>query len=427
MGKLFSIRCLYATVVVCLVMTLFLPSQFAIISLVTAYAFTIVAELITCRINPKKLLGGFRVAHFVIFTIQFGVLILFLLKGISQFVVWINSALVIIVAIIGWFESVSSPRLQNSVAYIGHSSVFLLGAFLLFQAELDRREQYELTRLNQELISYHDHWSTKVDSISQAIKRRNPDPVLSIWTDLRRSSELSDQLAYSRKVITEHVTHDFFIEPDQLLKNRSWAFNTDVSTEWWLNDSQGAEDDYKYNGLRDAFEDVTTYQRFRLESLNNWLVETASYQWFLSLENRSTNLSAIESTQGLLYLMGTIDEMIAHKLNFFESEQFESSFNSGDTQLAELWREFQKGNEQKNPVSSEWQIAIFILIISALFLSYYSFKILGALFILFAIFLLISGVSIVSVIWLPLIVFGVTSFFVDARKEVPNHEKSLNS
>jgi hypothetical protein len=427
MGRLFSIRFLYATVVVCLVVTIFLPNQFAIISLVTAYAFTIVAELITCRVNPKKLLGGFRIAHFVIFTIQFGALIFFLLKGANQFVIWINSIVVIVVAIIGWFETGSSPRSLYSSTYIGHASVFLLGALLLFQADLDRRKQLELTHLNQELIFYHEHWSAKVDSISQRIKRRNPDPVLSIWTDLRRSGELSDQLAYSRKVITEHVTHDFFIEPDQLLKNRIWAFNTDVSTEWWLNSSQDAEDDYKYKGLKETFEDVTTYQRFRLESLNNWLFETASYQWFLSLENRSTNLSAIESTQGLLYLMGTVDEMIAHKLNFFESEQFDSSFNSDDTQLAELWRGFQEGNEQKNPVSFEWQIAIFILVILALLLPRNSLKILGASFVLFTILLLALGVSIVSVIWLPLIVFGVTSFFVDARKEVPNHEKSLHS
>jgi len=406
MKLLNDIRLAYFTSTLLILLVLLLDKSFAIASLVVSYSLLIFTWV---KQKDKSTL----VVNTLVCTAQYGLLLLLLLVEVGSWLVWMNILLLVLVGLLTG-KSINASR--DSRPFIVHVSLVLITA-VLGHYELNNFQRLQAQhQLAQQLTKNLSYWSAKADSIQESIQMRNPDPLLSIWMDTKQADQIVDQLLYSRKVLTEQVTHDFFLEPETLLQKQSWAADTMALANWWLNsdNTKPAIEDYQYVSLAELVTDFTSYQQFQLEALDDWISNQPSVVWFYSLES-NPKITAIEASQGLLYLAGTVQQMITYKLLYFDQDEFPKSFAEPENNPNHEW---QQVIEQEPTPSSDLNrslFAILLLLTLGIFIPKLTFRLTGIGVLLILGWLYWNTVAFSPLLWVPLVLLGIASIVLEWR------------
>ena len=406
-----DIRLTYFTSVLLILLALLLDKSSAIASLVASYSLLILAWV---RQKDKSTLAR----NALIYTAQYGLLFLLILVEGNSWLVWVNILLIVLVGLMAGMNVSEEKR-----PYIIHVSLVVIATVLGYYEHSSSQRLQIQHQLEQQLTKNLSYWSIKADSIQESIQMRNPDPLLSIWMDTRQADQIVDQLLYSRKVLTEQVTHDFFLEPEALLKEQSWALDTMAVANWWLNteSTKSALEDYQYVSLAELVTDFTSYQQFQLETLDNWMSNQPSVVWFYSLES-DPEVTALEASQGLLFLAGTIQQMVTYKLLYFDQDEFPKSFAEPENNLNHEWQEVIKLEPIASNDLNRGFFAILLLLTLGIFIPKLTFRLTGIGVPLILGWLYWNAVALSPLLWVPLVLLGIASIVLEWRMISKKHE-----
>ena len=393
---------------------LFSEKSIAIALLMISYLFVLIASGLKLKHYDSKTRFK-KVSQLLILTAQYGLIFSLLFIGVRSWITWINIVLLILI-LTGAFYQVN--QLRDKSLIILQLVLVLVTTTITTNLSKDSRLLEQQSQLDLQLTKNYTYWSLKADSIKESIQLRNPDPLLSIWIDANQADVVTDQLLYARKVLTEQVTHDFFLEPDVLAQNIQWSADTIVAASWWLNPeaSKPAIEDYQYTRLLELIKDFLSYQQFQLDELDEWVKQQSSITWFDSLPKQS-GVTALEVSQGLLRLTTTIEEMMAYKFMYFESDEFPNTFKQHDG-LSLLIKPSSFGDNYLKHVF----LGAILLLTLGLFIPKLTFRLTGVIVLIIVSWLLWNKVVLIQTDWVSLILLGLGSIVLEWRTISSKHE-----
>ena len=232
------------------------------------------------------------------------------------------------------------------------------------------------------------------DSMLTALKVSNPDPALSIYLDMRSTDELISHIAYTKKLLAEQLTHDFFTDPDSLMLAPEYASNYTTPTALFVlslsnEPADAALEDYQTKVLQDKIEKWRKTRLYRISQVDDYvnssLLNTADFTYAYANGVEDTlawhqalfyNIPSIGFMDNLNKIMRDLEKVKALQLLHFNAEDealfnyiYQTSFKS-EVREKELDGLVAKLNKADAFTSQSylilWAIALYFMLLLAL-------------------------------------------------------------